>query len=270
LPPFLDPNVFAQLMNARMGMAPPPRTQASTSTAAGTSAPANVLSQNQPAGQTSATTPNLPPFMAPMAMAGFPFSPPPFGIPPPMPPPNFSGLTTEELKAMEGNERENIEARVKCLRNVQVLLDAAVMEMQQYTLVVSKLNTSTQAGPSSSTMQTESKKNETKEDNSNNVSATLLDQSVSVEEAGKFTTPEETGTKPKVKQGALSSSDNEKEDIIAKMDSDIRSSGKTSATIVPPTQETTIASADSSETNELRRLRLAKFAAKEKPNEGSN
>merc|ERR1719492_247404 len=59
-----------------------------------------------------------------------------------MPPPNFSGLTTEELRTMEGNERENIEARVKCLRNVQVLLDAAVMEMQQYTLVVSRLNVS--------------------------------------------------------------------------------------------------------------------------------
>merc|ERR1719422_1775462 len=57
-----------------------------------------------------------------------------------MPPPNFSGLTTDELRTMEGNERENIEARVKCLRNVQVLLDAAVMEMQQYTHVVSRLN----------------------------------------------------------------------------------------------------------------------------------
>merc|ERR1719384_742332 len=85
----------------------------------------------------------------PMGMPPFPFSPPPFGIPPPMPPPNFSGLTTDELKAMEGNERENIEARVKCLRNVQVLLDAAVMEMQQYTLVVSRLNASTTNTPTS-------------------------------------------------------------------------------------------------------------------------
>ena len=58
-----------------------------------------------------------------------------------MPPQNFSGLTDEELKAMEGNERANVEARIKCLRNIQVLLDAAVMEMQQYSAVVSQLDT---------------------------------------------------------------------------------------------------------------------------------
>merc|ERR1719436_957187 len=58
-----------------------------------------------------------------------------------MPPQNFSGLTEEELKAIEGNERANVEARIKCLRNIQVLLDAAVMEMQQYSSVVSQLDT---------------------------------------------------------------------------------------------------------------------------------
>ena len=42
---------------------------------------------------------------------------------------------------MEGNERANVEARIKCLRNIQVLLDAAVMEMQQYSTVVSQLDT---------------------------------------------------------------------------------------------------------------------------------
>lgn len=57
-----------------------------------------------------------------------------------MPPQDFSGLTVEELKAMEGNERANVEARIKCLRNIQVLLDAAVMEMQQYSSVVGQLD----------------------------------------------------------------------------------------------------------------------------------
>lgn len=66
--------------------------------------------------------------------------PPPFSIPPPLPPQNFSGLTDEELRAMEGHERANVEARIKCLRNIQVLLDAAVMEMQQYSSVVSQLD----------------------------------------------------------------------------------------------------------------------------------
>lgn len=41
---------------------------------------------------------------------------------------------------MEGHERANVEARIKCLRNIQVLLDAAVMEMQQYSSVVSQLD----------------------------------------------------------------------------------------------------------------------------------
>lgn len=44
---------------------------------------------------------------------------------------------------MEGNERANVEARIKCLKNIQVLLDAAVMEMQQYSTVVSQLDTVT-------------------------------------------------------------------------------------------------------------------------------
>ena len=44
---------------------------------------------------------------------------------------------------MEGNERANVEARIKCLKNIQVLLDAAVMEMQQYSSVVSQLDTVT-------------------------------------------------------------------------------------------------------------------------------
>merc|ERR1712186_34408 len=59
-----------------------------------------------------------------------------------MPPPNFTGLTETELRAMEGRERDNVEARIRCLRNIQVLLDAAVMEMQQYSAVVARANAS--------------------------------------------------------------------------------------------------------------------------------
>jgi len=91
---------------------------------------------------TSTTTPanNVFPFPPPPPSFFMPM-PPPFSIPPPLPPQNFSGLTDEELKAIEGNERANVEARIKCLRNIQVLLDAAVMEMQQYSSVVSQLDT---------------------------------------------------------------------------------------------------------------------------------
>jgi len=55
-----------------------------------------------------------------------PFLPPPtfFAMPPapPQPPANFSGLSREELQLMEGEERQNVEARIKVLRNIQVLL----------------------------------------------------------------------------------------------------------------------------------------------------
>lgn len=48
----------------------------------------------------------------------FPFMP--FMAPPPMPSKNLRSLTAEELRQMEGNERANLEARIQCLRNIQV------------------------------------------------------------------------------------------------------------------------------------------------------
>ncbi|KAI5643081.1 ring finger domain-containing protein [Phthorimaea operculella] len=55
--------------------------------------------------------------------------PPPF---PNMPPP-------QELQRMEGTERRNIEARLQLLREIQSMLDASVLLMQQYSAVVSNL-----------------------------------------------------------------------------------------------------------------------------------
>lgn len=81
-----------------------------------------------------------PPFMFPP----FPFLP--FTVPPPQPPPNFSGMSDTELQEMEGRERSSVEARIRCLRNIQVLLDAAVMEMQQYSAVVARANAAAPAG----------------------------------------------------------------------------------------------------------------------------
>lgn len=78
----------------------------------------------------SAFSPIIPPF---------PFMP--LVTPPPRPPPNFSGLTEDELRAMEGQERANVEARIQVLRNIQTLLDAAIVEMQQYSAVVASLQT---------------------------------------------------------------------------------------------------------------------------------
>ncbi|NP_001088172.1 E3 ubiquitin-protein ligase synoviolin B [Xenopus laevis] len=82
------------------------------------------------------------------ALPGFPFPPPflgmsilpPFGLPPmPMPPAGFAGLTDEELRAMEGHERQNLEARLQCLQNIHTLLDAAMLQINQYLTVLASI-----------------------------------------------------------------------------------------------------------------------------------
>ncbi|CAK9304816.1 unnamed protein product [Gordionus sp. m RMFG-2023] len=54
-------------------------------------------------------------------------------------PPNLASLSEEELRTMEGNEKRNLENRIQCLRNIQILLDSAVIQMHQYTTVVTNL-----------------------------------------------------------------------------------------------------------------------------------
>ena len=53
----------------------------------------------------------------------------------PRPPADLSGLSEEELRAMEGIERENVEARIQWLRDIQSLLDGAMLLIQQYNTV---------------------------------------------------------------------------------------------------------------------------------------
>ena len=52
----------------------------------------------------------------------------------------LQSLSDEELKVIEKNERRNIEVQINRLKNIQVLLDTAVMEMGQYSAVVSQLD----------------------------------------------------------------------------------------------------------------------------------
>lgn len=47
----------------------------------------------------------------------------------------LSCLSDEELQALEGTERENVELRIGVLRNIQLLLDSAVSQMNQYHAV---------------------------------------------------------------------------------------------------------------------------------------
>lgn len=59
----------------------------------------------------------------------------PFLIPPPPIPPGLDTLTEEELRLLEGTERKNVEERIKFLRNVQMMLDASVTLMNQYSAI---------------------------------------------------------------------------------------------------------------------------------------
>lgn len=76
----------------------------------------------------------------------FPNIPPPppmmaWGVPPPPPPrpASLANLTVAELQRLEGTERRNIEARLQLLREIQAMLDASVLLMQQYSSVVNNL-----------------------------------------------------------------------------------------------------------------------------------
>lgn len=129
MPPFVaapfpavwQPNL-AVPVHAQAPAPPQPPSSTSAATPAGTTVPPSY---------TSAV--NSPQIAMPM--------PPPFGMPfwfpPPLPtpPPNFSGLTLDELHAMEGNERRAVEARIQCLRDIQTLLNAAMFQLQQYNSV---------------------------------------------------------------------------------------------------------------------------------------
>lgn len=48
---------------------------------------------------------------------------------------SLSALTEEQLRLMESEEREGVEARIQWLRDIQTLLDAAVEQMNQYAMV---------------------------------------------------------------------------------------------------------------------------------------
>lgn len=55
----------------------------------------------------------------------------------PVPPTGVAGLTSEELWALEGHERQPLEALLQSLRNIHTLLDAAAMlQINQYLAVL--------------------------------------------------------------------------------------------------------------------------------------
>ena len=51
----------------------------------------------------------------------------------------LKSMSDEDLKALEGMERANVEARIALLRNVQKLLDAAVTKLNQYSTIMAAM-----------------------------------------------------------------------------------------------------------------------------------
>lgn len=94
----------------------------------------NIGSTAQFSGATAfPMTPGTPLVLPPMSFMT------PYAMPPPPMPPNLDTLTDEEVRALEGMERHNVEARIKLLQNVQLMLNASVALMNQYNSIVSQL-----------------------------------------------------------------------------------------------------------------------------------
>lgn len=101
-------NIFANMMN-----------QGGVNQGAQVPLNANVAGPSATTGSTTSSTQNQVPISQPFPFGlGSPVPPPfpfmaPFTMPPPPMPPNLSTLTDEELRALEGTERQNVENRIK-------------------------------------------------------------------------------------------------------------------------------------------------------------
>ncbi|KAF6334427.1 synoviolin 1 [Rhinolophus ferrumequinum] len=121
-------------------VAPPSTSAAALSRPSGaaTTTAASAASGSAP-GSAPAEAAPAPGFPFPPPWMGMPL-PPPFAFPPmPVPPAGFAGLTPEELQALEGHERQHLEARLQSLRNIHTLLDAAMLQINQYLTVLASL-----------------------------------------------------------------------------------------------------------------------------------
>ncbi|XP_066602890.1 E3 ubiquitin-protein ligase synoviolin A isoform X2 [Prorops nasuta] len=95
-------------------------------------------------GQNNTPNPPINPFQN-LPSNGMPIFTSPFSpvipLPPiPTPPPNLTELSENELRAMEGNLRQAVEARMQILQRVQLLLDAANTMMNQYQAAAATAN----------------------------------------------------------------------------------------------------------------------------------
>lgn len=79
--------------------------------------------------------PGAPFFPTPPVGVQFPWLSMPLPLPP-MPVPNLAEMSAEDLTRLEGDHRRALELRVTHLRNIQALLDAAVIQFTQYISLI--------------------------------------------------------------------------------------------------------------------------------------
>ncbi|CAF1282736.1 unnamed protein product [Adineta ricciae] len=130
------PNAGAQVPSGASSSVPPSSASASPPPSSATTSPIPPIFNFTPLNPTTAqasssTTLFSPPMSFPMVLPPFAFPPPP------LPPVNFTGMSEEAIRAMEGTELAHVQARIQCLRNVRNLLDASMTQMQQYMNIVS-------------------------------------------------------------------------------------------------------------------------------------
>ncbi|XP_055384436.1 E3 ubiquitin-protein ligase HRD1 [Condylostylus longicornis] len=225
---------------------------------------ANNISANNTATTTTttgATGSTVPPFVLPP----FPFIAP-FAMPPPPMPPGLDTLTDEELRAIEGNERKHVEERIKLLRNIQLLLDASVALMNQYSAVTAHLAPipipPTTAAPSS-TSQASSSSNASGPTQENCETVTANSSGFNFPQINEKDLPGTSKSSSDVKIEDIGSE--EKIDLSKDLSKDVNllnsvnneTKGKTNGTSISNENE-------NSELNEIRRRRLQKFLNEER------
>lgn len=57
-------------------------------------------------------------------------------VPPPLPPRDLSGLSEEELRNLEGTTREAMEARIRMMRQIVMMLDSASLMASQVSAAI--------------------------------------------------------------------------------------------------------------------------------------
>ncbi|GJQ76284.1 hypothetical protein Trydic_g2013 [Trypoxylus dichotomus] len=188
---FLAPNIFNNLFNPNIRNAQPQQPNPLINGPVNNNGNNNV--QPPPAGGSGIPGPAPPPFQVPP----FPFMNP-FMTPPPIPPQNLASLTTEQLQQLEGTERENIEARIQWLRNIQIMLDAAVIMLQQYStaaaLSMTVPNPTTSPNVDTSDAGTSNSTENTQQASSSNITSTTTVAATAPSTVISSTSPSSTST----------------------------------------------------------------------------